>query len=482
MLRNPRSRPMILPTMVPNRRSLALIVSFVLTLLSFGLSGCGGGTMPQVTSQPPAVYPFVAGPSPIWIQQFGASSLFVNLPNQTPVTTEVLRSIASDANGNVIAAGYVVGSFNNYPNPGFAAECYVIKFDQNGNLQWVKQFGTGSADFLNSVTVDSTGSIFAVGTTQGAITGASNPTHEVESVAYKLDSGGNLLWQTQFTVDSSYTNAGSIRVDQAGNLVIAGTFSPIASPTASNLFIRKLSAGTGMTLWTSQFGTQAFDYFSALTLDNAGDIYFAGTTSGPFPGASTGAVQPFLSKVSGATGNALWNIRIANGSSGNLYPFGLTANALGVTVAGAISSGGIAIGLAADSASQGFINQYSTTDGSLKWNKLISSGAGDEITDIAATQSGTFVLTGNTNGLLAPGFTQPTNNVFLAQIAQDGTNLSAIQLGTGPLLNGGVPNGPVIATGPTGQVYVGVPTQGSYAGFQNTKNEFQMAIIRYNRN
>jgi hypothetical protein len=453
-------------------------IALLFCLLAVG--GCGSGT---TASAPPSSlsYPFSAGQASTWTQQFGASSLFVPPVGSVPPPEQTITSIATDPTGNVIGSGYVLGSFNGFKNAPVTAYNFLVKFDATGKQLWLNEFGTGSGDFLLGVATDSSGDIYATGITHGALTGFSNPTQEVESVVYKFDAGGSLLWQRQFNIGGVYTYSSGVTVDPLGQVVVAGVYSATGAPTTSNLFFRKLDGGTGDELWTSEFGTSANDFFNGLTSDAAGDLYATVTTTGPFPGTPTGQTNNYLLKLTGSTGAEVWANTLQGETVPYVLPFALTAKDDYVVVGGSAATKSIAVGFFADPSAECFITKYSSADGSTIWNKTFSSGSGDEITGVAVTQSGNVVATGVTNGVFAPELVQPKDDLLLLELTPDGSNLSATQFGVAPITYGSAPVGPVISTGLNGDVFIAGPVQGSYPAFSNPANDIQMFFMNFVR-
>ena len=96
-----------------------------------------------------------------------------------------ISSVQVLKNGSIYAAGVTNGTFN----PAFTAHMqnlFLLKTDSSGRAVWVEQFGTGDIknvqDVYESVhlAVDSSGDLLVGGATQGAYSGASNPSQAVE--------------------------------------------------------------------------------------------------------------------------------------------------------------------------------------------------------------------------------------------------------------------------------------------------------------
>ncbi len=69
---------------------------------------------------------------------------------------------------------------------------------------------------------------------------------------------------------------------------------------------------------TVQFGTEETDVANSSAIDNAGNIYIAGTTGGDLYSAKGGLADIFLTKYD-AAGNKLWGKQIGNGASEHAF-------------------------------------------------------------------------------------------------------------------------------------------------------------------
>jgi hypothetical protein len=440
------------------------------------LTGCGSGT--TATPPPTQTYPFQAAVSYEWVQEFGASDLPV-FGNILPYPTQVITGIAADTTGDVVAAGYDLGSFGVLANPDHFGTNFVTKYDSNGKQIWLQQFGTEEGDFLNNVAVDASNNIYAVGTTHGALAGASNPNGIDEGTIFKMVADGSLAWQQQFTIDNAFTYPTAIAVAPDDSIILGGVYSSHTDATSAFLFVEKLDASSGAMLWQVKFGTGASASLDGLGCDSNGDVYIAAQTTGSFPGQAAGPSTSSLVKLSGADGTGKWAQVISEPNLAITTPLGLAVGSKAIVVGGATSNKFTTIGSSADIAETAFLASFNPSDGSTQWNKVLSTSYGDEITGVGVSAAGDVYALGETNGLFARGFTQPADNMMLLKFSPDGTNLSDSQFGTGPIINQEAGIGPQMAISPTGAIYIGGPIQTPFPGFSNPNNELQLFIARF---
>ena len=129
---------------------------------------------------------------PIWAKGFGGQW------EQFP------RGIAVDSNGSVVIAGYYHGA----PNLGGADlinnddwECFVAKYDDDGNHLWSGGFGDDANQYLFDVAVDSNDNVITTGYFGGSIDFGGGPLSTpdgVKLILAKLNPNGQHLWSAAY--------------------------------------------------------------------------------------------------------------------------------------------------------------------------------------------------------------------------------------------------------------------------------------------
>jgi len=118
----------------------------------------------------------------LWTVQFGTTSF------------DRVFAMVADSFG-IHVAGVTEGTLPGQTNLG-ANDSFLCTYDTLGNEVWTRQFGTKAVDVGNAVTSDSTG-IYVAGRTGGKFSGQ---THATSSDVYlvKYDFNGNMLWVREF--------------------------------------------------------------------------------------------------------------------------------------------------------------------------------------------------------------------------------------------------------------------------------------------
>jgi len=103
----------------------------------------------------------------VWSKEFGANQI-----NDRGL--EVARSVSTDDSGNIYVAGSTTGGWI-YDTWGYLirfygySDVYVVKFDNSGEFIWYTGFGASYVDTAESITVDNSGNLYVVGTTESIL-------------------------------------------------------------------------------------------------------------------------------------------------------------------------------------------------------------------------------------------------------------------------------------------------------------------------
>ena len=262
----------------------------------------------------------------LWVKQFGG------------VSEEFAHSITTDAVGNVYMTGifaYTV-DFNPGDDPAIITangdyDTFIIKYDTNGNLQWVKQLGGIENDFGYAIRTDLNGDVYICGFFRETVDfdpGESvyNMTSNGDSEAYllKLDTDGDFIWAKQFGgVLSEYPLA--LALDADGHVYLTGDFkgtvdfnsgsgdATLISAGNEDIFILKVD-GNGDFIWVKQMGGKGVDKGTSISVDAQGNVYTTGhymqtvdfdPGDGVFNMTSSGGSNIFVQKLD-TNGNFLW--------------------------------------------------------------------------------------------------------------------------------------------------------------------------------
>jgi Beta-propeller repeat len=245
-------------------------------------------------------------------QAFGGSDIVVGkydpLGNQLWVTQfgtaqdDSAKAITLDPQGNAYITGNTAGKLGDTQFGG--TDAFISKLNTTGAVSWIRQFGTTGTDAGNAIKLDAGGNIFVVGATTGIL--GTNQFGGQDCFLSKFDPNGQLLWIRQWGT-SSDDGANGMALDQGGNIYVVGyTSGRLGSASFGNwdMFLTKIDPA-GNILWSQQYGTSALDSALGVAVDDETNIYVGGSTYGSMGGSQLGQGDSVLLKLS-PTGTLLW--------------------------------------------------------------------------------------------------------------------------------------------------------------------------------
>lgn len=260
-----------------------------------------------------------------------------------------IPDLAFDTNGNC----YAICQFNStnatiggttLTNTG-GWDNFLVKYNGQGQPQWIQQFSGTHTDFGLAVAVDAAGSSYVVGNyyspvlTVGnlSVTNAFATTDSAIFVA-RFDTNGTPLWMRSFGGNGIDT-AFHVVVDQSNDVIVAGSFFSTTlafdSITLTNLgdsdiFLAKFDSN-GNTIWAKHAGGTKPDSCYRIVVDAQNNFYitgyYQGTASfGTINVTSSGSFETYAAKYDSA-GNAQWVT--SGGGTGTDEGFGIAQDAAG---------------------------------------------------------------------------------------------------------------------------------------------------------
>jgi hypothetical protein len=211
----------------------------------------------------------------LWTRQFGGAG------------SEDFHWVAADRTGV-----YLVGSIA--PGPDFTGDVDVllVKYDLDGGLLWVRQFGTPDFDHGEGI-ASRHGEIYVTGQTDGTLPGQVSA-GGIDNFVRKYDPDGTVAWTRQFGTPGDETNGPRRVVASGRGVYVTGTVaSALPGQTSSgglDVFVRQHDRD-GDELWTLQFGTSGGEAALSADVCENDEIYLSGRTFGAFPESTNAGGQ-----------------------------------------------------------------------------------------------------------------------------------------------------------------------------------------------
>jgi hypothetical protein len=202
------------------------------------------------------------------------------------------HGIAVDG-GNVYVAGESDDTWGSPVRTHFGVanyDAFVARLNGSGTLIWNTFLGGSGHDrvYGNNIAVDGSGNVYVAGysnVTWGSPVRAHNPLGTSDAFAARLNSSGNLIWNT-FLGGSGPDGGYAIAVDGGGNVYVTGESSdtwgsPVRAHT-EGVNLDAFAAGldsSGALIWNTFLGGSGLDYGYGIAVDGSGNVYVAGESS-----------------------------------------------------------------------------------------------------------------------------------------------------------------------------------------------------------
>lgn len=209
---------------------------------------------------------------------------------------------AIDDQGSVYAVGFVADAVPGLSTPGthqpdFETDAglgtsYLVKFNPEGQVEWGTYYGGGGSTWLESVTLNDLGELYASGGVESASKAIPSPgAHQsqysdVFLVRFNLD--GTRAWGTYYGGLLQERDTSVVALPQGGVVLSGETFSEenIASPGSHqpeidggrDQFIARFDAA-GVRLWGTYYGYDWSQSVGKISVDAGGSIYICGETN-----------------------------------------------------------------------------------------------------------------------------------------------------------------------------------------------------------
>ena len=209
--------------------------------------------------------------------------------------------VAVSDDGNVYATGWTLSDLA-AENAGLY-DAWIGQFDgDDGELNWLRQFGTPDYEWSWAVDTDSEGNAYATGWTLGDLGGENAGIYDAWLAKY--DEQGNQEWLRQFGTPGD-DEAFGINIDSDDNIFVTGyTNSDLGGENAGSFDAWVAQYDTdGNQVGIDQFGTPNFDQGYGITSNSDGDVYFTGVTDGSFGDTNAGSFDALLSSLDSEPGS-----------------------------------------------------------------------------------------------------------------------------------------------------------------------------------
>lgn len=256
-------------------------------------------------------------------------------------------AISADALGNVFLGGYTSsatsislgGHQNTFGGGGF--DNFIVKFNSSGVRQWGSYYGGSGDDIGFALSVDASDNVYLAGTTVSTAGIASGGFQNsfggfVDAFLVKFNNLGVRQWATYYG-GTGEDDISAIATDAIGDVFVGGktsSSSAIASGGIQNsfgggsydAFAAKFNS-SGNRLWGTYFGGADQDIGNSLTVDDFGNVFFAGNTTSSASISSGGHQNSF-----GGGTNDAFLVKMQSGNPPTITSFNPASGPVGTSV------------------------------------------------------------------------------------------------------------------------------------------------------
>lgn len=172
---------------------------------------------------------------------------------------------------------------------------YSYAYSQS-KIIWSKLFGSLKDEYVMNYVSDKDGNLYIAGKTTGIIDKVNFGNND--GFLTKIDPSGNLIWSRQFGTTGE-EDVQCCAIDESGNIYITGSTTGNLqgiNKGKEDIFIVKYS-NDGKALWTKQSGTEGIDVARGILAVDKGFIYITGNTDGKLGQATSGKTDCFIMKL-----------------------------------------------------------------------------------------------------------------------------------------------------------------------------------------
>lgn len=334
-------------------------------------------------------------------------------------------------------------------------DVFVSKLNASGVIIYSTYLGGASCDYGKGISVGSDGAVFVTGITDSADFPTSNalydhPAGGFDAFIAKLDPSGSRLVYSTYLGGSSDESGQSLTVDPTGAVCAVGWTQSDDFPTQDaynhrrsgrrDVFVTKIHPTGKSLMFSTYLGGDSMDFGKDISLGSSGTIWVTGYTgSADFPVKDaifpelSGKLDAFITQLDvsgsalifstylGGSSNDIGNA-ISNESKGSVFITGYTdsadfpiKNGLDETLSGSVDA---------------FVTKIRVSDKSLVCSTFLGGSSEDSGCDIEVDSTGAIYLTGYTNSKDFPAHNSQNERLagdrdaFVTKIDPTGSSLS----------------------------------------------------------
>ncbi len=363
---------------------------------------------------------------------------------------DVLNDIQETSDHGFITCGYTYSNDGDVPGNRGLTDCWAVKLDSTGVVEWSKNYGGSSYDLAYSIRQLTNGTyVFA---SQARYNGGDVSGNHgfYDYWVVNLDASGSIIWQKSLGGGGDDVPAGISLTSDGGLIVIGWTVSQDGDVTGTNnqspdIWVVKLNA-TGGLVWQKCYGGSTTDEATAIIQTSDGGYIFGGHTfslngdiSGHHNTSQLFGSDGWVVKID-AIGNLQWQ-KCLGGTNYERDAADLLQTPDGgyiVTIRGNSIDGDTpdmhyTPGSTLNWTTPNDISVYKlSATGQLDWQKCIGGFENEEVSSIDKTIDGAYIISGSTksnDGDVSGNHNVQSTDAWIVKLAFNLVGESAMDMG-----------------------------------------------------
>lgn len=319
---------------------------------------------------------------------------------------DFLASMSKSNDGGYFLGGHSAGSSGDKSEASLGSYDYwIVKIDNEGNIEWQNTVGSPDYDELKSVEATTDGGVLLGGWSLGGIGGDKTEANFgfEDYWIVKLDSEGNVEWDNTIGTSTNDYLYASKQVTDGGYILAGYTYGGISfDKTEANYgsfdyWIVRLD-NAGNIIWQNDIGSFGADELYSIDITNDGGFILGGTTAGTSASGDRtentwGWTDYWILKLD-SSGNIEWQ-NLIGGTNAEQYP-SIVQISNGEYVLGGESFSG----LSGDKTEENIgVSDYWVirldASGNIIWQNTLGGSDADELNSVEPVSDGGFILAGN---------------------------------------------------------------------------------------
>jgi len=314
----------------------------------------------------------------------------------------VAKSVINTSDGGFILVGETYSDDGDITGAHGNADCWVVKLDATGNLEWEHAFGGSDFDSGEDIIELSDGGYAVVvrsASTDGDVIGHHGVEYNHDAWVFTISLSGELIWSKCFGGSDNEYGFGIIQ-DADNNLIIAGGSYSLSGDVTENkgnsdVWVFKINTD-GELIWSETYGGSDIDQGNKIVEANNCYYIVGETSSSDFDVfGNHGSQDGWLLKLD-ASGNFLMQKCFGGTSAEEFFAVDYCGvNELILASFSGSSNGDVSVHYGPDYYADFWVLSIDTL-GNINWQKTLGGSLRDEAWGIVKLSSSTYVTTGFT--------------------------------------------------------------------------------------